>query len=223
MKWSKGKMEVKHPQRGLLPVQALALELIDEFDYVEARAARISTMPEEASKEEAWMWQLVEENPVFSKLPSWIRDDLVLKPGEWRHLPVNCHARRRLRSDFVCHLYAGPEDGFTFQKALGQASKVLEVEWCRGSSHDMLGLSVVYQALLRTALGGAMAALVSGPNCRTRSVLRHFERPGAPREKMKVREDDILMWRMLFLGEVARYRRMASHEDGVQVGGGAAC
>ena len=242
MRWSKGQMEIHHPQRGSLPVKVtsgcpqiekkLALELIDEFDYVEARAARIAPTPEETSKEEAWLLELVEDHPVFSKLPKAIKDELVLKPGDWKDLPLNRHARRRLKDDFVCHLYAGPEGGFTLQKAmaeLGCSQKLLEIDWLRDPSHDMLGKSMVYAALLRTALDGAMAALVGGPNCRSRSVLRHYYRPNGPRplrgwsdgqkwglhdlnegERQKVFDDDVLLWRMLFLAEVAKLGR-ATH------------
>jgi hypothetical protein len=84
--------------------------------------------------------------------------------------------------------------------------------------------------LLRVALEGKINAIVGGPNCRTRSLLRHIPIPGqpsAPRpirrwggeefgihdatedEKQKLHEDDILMWRFWFLYMVAVYMRRA--------------
>ena len=77
---------------------------------------------------------------------------------------------------------------------------------------------------------GKINAIVGGPNCRTRSLLRHIPIPGqpsAPRpirrwggeefgihdatedEKQKLHEDDILMWRFWFLYMVAVYMRRA--------------
>ena len=76
-----------------------------------------------------------------------------------------------------------------------------------------------YPSLLRAALDGGLKALVMGPNCRTRSVLRHYPLPvpgGGPRpvrsweepwgkptntaeEQKKVVEDDVLLWRGLML------------------------
>ena len=87
----------------------------------------------------------------------------------------------------------------------------------------------LYAALLRGAL-----AVVGGPNCRTRSVLRHYPLPGggprpvrspeepfgrsdlAPHEKKAVWEDDVMMWRMLAIYPVAEEARNA--KGGPQVG-----
>ena len=72
---------------------------------------------------------------------------------------------------------------------------------------------------MRAALDGTLKGVIMGPNCRTRSVLRHYPLPvpgGGPRpvrsweepwgmaqntkeEQDKVREDDVLMWRGLML------------------------
>ena len=67
--------------------------------------------------------------------------------------------------------------------------------------------------------------VIAGPNCRTRSVLRHY--PRAPRqvrawkgeehrladltpaEKTQVEEDDILLWRSIFLWMISTYLRRA--------------
>ena len=79
-------------------------------------------------------------------------------------------------------------------------------------------------------IGGELKGVVGGPNCRTRSLLRHIPIPGAtdaPRpirgwfgeeygindatseELEKIREDDILAWRMVFVFMVATYMRRA--------------
>ena len=89
----------------------------------------------------------------------------------------------------------------------------------------------IYSALLRVALQGKIRAVVGGPNCRTRSVLRHYEiesQPYAPRpvrswgdgeeygrkdltpkEVSQVHEDDQLLWKMVFLYMVSEYVRRA--------------
>ena len=77
---------------------------------------------------------------------------------------------------------------------------------------------------------GKINAIVGGPNCRTRSLLRHIPIPGQPsaprpirrwggeefgihdateEEKQKLHEDDVLMWRFWFLYMVAVYMRRA--------------
>ena len=75
-----------------------------------------------------------------------------------------------------------------------------------------------------------MDALIGGPPCRTRSVLRHYDIPGQPdcprpirawggeefgikdateEEKKKLQEDDLVAWRMVFLFMVASFVRKA--------------
>ena len=237
MSWGGGQLKLKHPKRGELPVtvtsgcpqvpRQLALDLIDEFDYVEAKALKIQPMVEDGDKEKAWLEELVSSHPVFNSLPSWIKDELVLKPGYQKDLPLNRHARKRMKGEMVCHLFAGKKEGFTFKKAMEEVDKgahVLEVDWCRNPDQDMLGPSVMYRALLRVALDGDLAILLAGPNCRTRSVLRFHPQEGAPgptrsfdepwgmegiseSELEKTRQDDVLLWRTLFLAEVARHGR----------------
>lgn len=81
---------------------------------------------------------------------------------------------------------------------------------------------------------GKINALVAGPNCRTRSLLRHIPVPGnpnAPRpvrrwggeefgiedameeEQKKLHDDDILMWRCVFLYMVTACMRRARKID----------
>ena len=97
----------------------------------------------------------------------------------------------------------------------------------RGTNHDMLTDNGVYAGLMCAAMHGKLEAVVGGPNCRTRSVLRHYPKEGAPRpvrewggqehglsdlsaaEKQQVLDDDVLLWRFLFLWMVATYLREA--------------
>ena len=81
------------------------------------------------------------------------------------------------------------------------------------------------------AVEGKLDAVAGGPNCRTRSVLRHYPIPDVEdypkplrswdegqhyglkdlsfEDRQKVEGDDILMWRMIFLYMVATYVRRA--------------
>ena len=92
----------------------------------------------------------------------------------------------------------------------------------------------IYASLITAAIQGKILGIAGGPNCRSRSVLRHYEIPGcdtAPRpvrawkgeeygkkdlsekEKKMVEEDDILLWRQIFLFMIATYARRARGHD----------
>ena len=92
------------------------------------------------------------------------------------------------RSCSVMDLYAGENSGFTFEKAWrqcgGEEKFLLEVDLKRGPQHDMLPDDGLYAALVLAALQGKLLGVLGGPNCRSRSVLRHYDIPGcdtAPR------------------------------------------
>ena len=133
MSWGAGKMRLHHPKRGDLPVTVtsgcpqvpkdLALQLIDEFNYVEAKALKLKPTMEYGDREKEWLEELLNLHPVFSSLPSWIKDELVVMPGEQKDLPLNRHARKRMKGDMVCHLFAGPKEGFTFKHAMEEVNK----------------------------------------------------------------------------------------------------
>ena len=245
--WRNGFMRVRHPSRGLLPVEVvsgcpqvpkkLGLELIQEL---EVNALRLRSLHEALpggepyGEEREWMERILSKHPVLSDLPGHIREMLVLPPGDVRDLPINRHQRKRLRGEYLLHLYAGEKDGFPLQKAfaeLGMGSRILEVDVKRGEEHQMLGNSKVYRAILRSVLNGEVVGVCGGPNCRTRSVLRHYYRPGAPRpvrawedgqewglhtltpgEREQVHQDDVLMWRMLFIYVLADLVQQVSHQ-----------
>lgn len=153
----------------------------------------------------------------------------VVQLGDWSALPMNRRQRRTLRTEqFFSHLYAGEDEGYTLQRAL--KAHGCKVDLKRGPSHDMLTDQGVYSTLVRAALKGKLRGICGGPNCRSRSVLRHRPiqgQPWAPRpsrcwnrgeygapwinkkEEAMIQEDDLLMWRMLFLYMIAEYSRRA--------------
>ena len=78
-------------------------------------------------------------------------------------------------------------------------------------------------------------AIVGGPNCRSRSVLRHYKVPGQPNcppairawgggeygidglteaEQSMIQEDDLLLWRIIFLAMVSNYIKEARKDPG---------
>ena len=132
------------------------------------------------------------------------------------------------------HLFSGDEEGYTLKRSIkgqgGPHQRLLEIDIKHGPSHDLLKGNGPYAALLRAAVEGKILSVIGGPNCRSRSVLRHRPVPGQPdaprpircwdggefgapwitsKEEAMLREDDVLMWRMLFLFMVAEYTRRA--------------
>ena len=247
VEWTSGGLEVVHPERGALPVfvkngcpqipRTVALDLIKEYEIREIETAlkrlekKLDGRPEEG-KELRWLQDLLQQHPVLRDLPEKIKEQLVLVPGEWGDLPVNTFRRKELKKGFVLHLYAGPDDGYTLgraMKARGYGKRILEIDVQRGPSHDMLDQSVVYRGLLRACLDGSVLGILGGPNCRTRSVLRHYQ-PGprplrcweggeyglqglTPEEQKQVDDDDVLMWRLLFLGIVGDFVRQSNDPE----------
>ncbi len=238
MTWNGPMLQVLHPARGLLPVRcdsgcptiprSMALELIQE---IEDKSEGISLKGMSFEGEYQWMKRLAKEHPVFRDLPQEVQESLAVPPGEWRDLPFNKRWRKRMKRDgVVAHVYAGPNEGHTLAKALqlcgGESTSIVEIDLLRGQGHDMLLNQGPYAGLLRCALEGKLKALIGGPNCRTRSLLRHIpieNNPMAPRpirrwdgeefgikeatdkEKELLKEDDRLMWRLLFLYVVSNY------------------
>ena len=103
----------------------------------------------------------------------------------------------------------------------------------KGEDHNMASMdSKAYKGMLRLALDGDLAAVVGGPNCRSRSILRHY--PGGPRpvrsweepwgtsqlteeELNMCLENDIMMWRQIFLylaAEMSRKLQEVAATDG---------
>ena len=190
--WTAGGLQVIHPSRGMLPVvvrngcpqipRLLALELIKEYEIREIERVLKSLEIEvdrrrDPDAEKQWLQELVRHHPVLQRLPEKIKNELAVTPGEWNDLPFNRFRRKEFRKGCVVHLYAGKDEGYTLEKALkarGYGKRVMEIDILRGETHDMLGSSPVYRGLLRAVMDGSVRAVVGGPNCRTRSVLRHY-------------------------------------------------
>ena len=241
-RWKGEDVLIIHPVRGSLPVtmkggcphlpRSLTLSLIAE---IEEKKGERAGSEEERTKELDWLKDLVKVHPVLSRLPQHVRESLAVTPGTWSDLPGNRRSKKRWkRGGVVAHLYAGEDSGFTLKRAWKQAGgpeeKLLEIDVVRGKEHDMLGCGSPYKGLLRAAMDGKLDAVLGGPNCRTRSVLRHRPIPGnpdAPRpirrwggeeygiaeatdeELKKIQDDDVLAWRQVFLFMVATYVRRA--------------
>ena len=244
--WSHGEMQLRHPEKGDIPIQmkegcphlakSIALDLIAEIE--DAKVGIPKTLGE-YDEEVCWMKRLVEQRPVLSSLPEYIKEKLVVCPGEWSALPGNRHQRKRWRRDgMMVHLFAGPDSGFTLKRALrqlgGPDDKLLEVDLKRGPHHDVMTDEGVYAGLIRAAIESKILVVVAGPNCRTRSLLRHVPIPGQPNaprpirrwggeefgvkeateeEIQKLHEDDIMMWRCIFLFMLSTYMRRARKLD----------
>lgn len=213
--------------------KSLALELVAELEDQATGAQLLEMKMEEELK---WMRDLVEKHEVLRSLPPWLKQKLVVTPGQWQDLPVNGRCRKRMkREGFILHLYAGSDQGYTlaqsWMKHGGGEHKLLEIDVLRHHSHNMLSDEGVYRGLICAALEGKIDAILGGPNCRTRSVLRNYEREGAPRpvrrwqgeeygirdgtpqELQQVQDDDILMWRLLFLFMISVYVRRAMNRS----------
>ena len=243
--WKDGKLSIRHPLRGDLKVsqhngcpqvsRQLALDLISELEDANQGLKRGLEMSDEFE----WLQAMVKAHPVLSQLPDHIKERLAVQPGDWNGLPCNRRWRRAMQRDgLLLHLYAGEDSGFTFGKAWkqcgGEERILLEVDVKRGSQHDMIPDDGIYASLITAAIQGKILGIAGGPNCRSRSVLRHYEIPGcdtAPRpvrawkgeeygkkdlsekEKKMVEEDDILLWRQIFLFMIATYARRARGHD----------
>ncbi len=245
--WSEKGLVVTHPTRGELPIRevggcphipkGLALELIKEIEDKERKARRMEVKEEE--KEREWLVRMVEEHPILNRLPSEVKSSLIVTPAQdLVELPeTNRRSRRKInKGGGVLHLYAGPKEGFTLKEAMkkegGDATTLIEVDKIRGRGQDMLR-DQPYAAMVRMAMDGALDGVIMGPNCRTRSVLRHYRvssEEHGPRplrrwggeefglvdlndeEKKKVMEDDILLWRGLFLYVISVHVRRSLEE-----------
>lgn len=193
----------------------------------------------EVNKEAMWIKELVEVHPVLKGLPRRVKEMLIAVPGEVEDLPMNRRWKRSMKKEgIVLHLYAGPDEGYTLGRAWKQAGgdpkRLLELDKVRHESHDIIENKKLYPALLRAAMSGMVKGVVGGPNCRNRSVLRHYPIPGNPQAPRPVRawngdefgaahnteqeqnlvtEGDILMWRMLMIYMVAQYAGRARGRD----------
>ena len=244
LEWDQQGLVLNHPQRGAIKTRdqggcphvrkELALSLIEELE--EASEAGCQALGEareieqEKAEEEGWIKEFVQNHPVLSRLPNYIQEELIKIPSQTTAGLPGVNKRRRkkwTKHGVTLHLYSGSSEGFTLSRAVkeagGDESLVLEVDIKNGSEWNMIGEGV-YEVLLRLALSDEVRGVVCGPNCRTRSILRHIPIPGdpsAPRpvrewggeewgrrdltkeEKKKVQEDDVMMWRAITIALIA--------------------
>ena len=103
----------------------------------------------------------------------------------------------------------------------------LKLTWNVGSPTTCWMMLERTLRLLCAVMHDKVDAFIAGPNCRTRSVLWHYPKENAPRpirawhggehglsdlspaEQRRLDEDDVLMWRFIFLWMVATYVRQA--------------
>ena len=182
----------------------------------------------------------MEAHPILKGLPSWLKCQLPDLPADdLRRIPdCNRRKRKKMRSGFVAHLYEGEKEGYDLARAFkevgGGGNKLVQIVMKRDqegeSYHNMLADGGVYSSLLRAVIDGTLMGLVMGPNCRTRPVLRHYPlhvpqsgpkplrtwqepwgKDGLEKaERDKVREDDVMMWRGIFLFIVSEEVRKAT-------------
>ena len=245
-----GRCRLLHPEKGEIKVmmvngcpqipRKVALKLIQEIEEKGGYLKKFGAGKE--FNEGEWIKGLVNSHPVLRKLPIYIREALIENPAsDLRDLP-DCNRRRRkvLDEGFIVSVYAGKKEGYWLGRAMkevgGDPRKVAEIDILRdegfqGGKHDMLKRGGVYASLLRAAIDGKVRAVLSAPNCRSRSVLRHYPLPdGGPRpvrswetpwgnkdltkeEKKIVEEDDILLWKSLMIYIVSEEVRRADPKE----------
>ena len=207
------------------------MKLIQELEEKEEGSVR--TIKEEEDPITRWMQRLVEEHPVFQEVPSDIKRMLVVKPQ--CHNICGNRRRRKLwkrEGGVTVYLYSGERTGYTYERAVkelgGDQRKVVQVDIQNGKKWNMVD-GQVYEELLEMAVNGQLSTILTSPNCRTRSKLRHVKVPGVDlpgpargwdggewglpenteMERRKCWEDDVMMFRSWMLYVVAEECRKA--------------
>ena len=244
--WDGDDCTLEHPLRGRIEVAVVnacpevsrddALKLIEDLESPKDPKAIAEALGTKRKAELMFLDRIIMDHPAFENVPMYLKDKIVDLPAtSWDGLGRNRRIRKRLRNqDCIIHLYAGKDEGFTLTKAMkecgGDTTRLLEFDVLRDPDHDMVRKGGLFAVLLRLALDGCIDGVVGGPNCRTRSVLRHHDRPGFARpsrsvshpwgypdlteaERRKVNDDDVLMFRMLLLYVVAQMTRDAQQSD----------
>jgi hypothetical protein len=158
----------------------LAMKLIQELEDMAEGSLR--GLKEEEDPMLKWMQRLVEEHPVFQDLPEDVKSMLMVQP----QVSNSCGNRRRRRlwrreGGVTVYLYSGENSGYTYARAVkdlgGDHRKVVQVDIKNGTKWDMIN-GQVYAELLSMAIDGQISTILTSPNCRTRSRLRHVKIPG---------------------------------------------
>lgn len=152
------------------------------------------------------------------------------------------------RDGYVCHLYAGPDQGFAMMRAWKQAGgeekELLEIDlsvarsatccWTLAHTLDWSGRCGRASSWLwledQTAGPGVLCAtsLWNGNKphvlCADGNDEEFGVKDATPEEEKKVKEDDVLMWRVVFLAMLDHYlKEVRGSEEKMGVWIGAAC
>ena len=238
LQWTQDELLVVHPVRGQIQTvlkdgcpminRKLAMKLIQELEDQEDGELSIRQLMEEEDPITKWMQRLVEEHPAFRDLPAEVKSMLVVKPQV--HNICGNRRRRKLwkkEGGVTVYLYSGERTGYTYERAVkelgGDHRKVIQVDLKNGDKWDMVN-GHVYAELLSMAIDGQVSSVLTSPNCRTRSRLRHVEIPGmnlpgparrwedgewgipggSEVEMKKCWEDDVMMFRSWMVFVVAQ-------------------
>ena len=174
----------------------------------------------------SWAWL----HQTFPEAPSWLISAVpVVAEVDGERVPWNRHERKRWKkaSAVAVHLFCG-RDHSTW-KSRAEAAHVVTVD----QTEDVMA-DATYAALLELALSGKLRAVLGGPPCRTFSALRNKamdlgegprplrDRDGDGRwgreglsewETWRVRQDTIMIFRMIFLWMVAAATARANGES----------
>ena len=164
----------------------------------------------------AWAWL----HRAFPEAPAWLVSAVpVVASMDGARVPWNRRERKRWKqaAAVAVHLFCGKERGAW--KSRAEAAHVITVD----QAEDLMA-DDTYAALLDLALTGKVKMVFGGPPCRTYSVLRYGaeDGDGGPRplrdrhgdgrwgrdnlsewEQWRVKQDTIMVFRMLFLWMVA--------------------
>ena len=209
--------------------KALALELIKEYEerVIDVKQAQLveETHPK---REVEWLSSLVEGHPTLSMLPEAIKKSLIQQPGGVGRLACKPASKKKIEGRGPNHppplcrreewLHA-PEGNGRIRPWFSNFGGGFEKGG--GAQHGFNGLQGI-QGNAEAGTGWRSCCCCRRPNCRSRSVLRRY--PGGPRpvrsweepwgtsqlteeELNMCLEDDIMMWRQIFLYLVAEMSR----------------
>ena len=249
LQWADTHLVINHPTMGQIPTviqdgcpmvsKPVAMQLICELEGKPA-VERLKVQSFQSEEMMEWFERLTKEHPAFQGIPERLRKELVV-PRRSRRWPETDGFESY---GVILHLYSGENDGFTFKRAVrdlgGDVRKVIEVDLKNGEQWNMVE-GPLYGELLAMAFDGQFSAILGGPNCRTRSRLRHIEIPGlnlpkpvrrwgdgewgkggiSREEFQKCHEDDVMLLRLITLYVVAEEVRKATQElEPVKFAGG---
>ena len=245
LQWADTHLVINHPTMGQIPTviqdgcpmvsKPVAMQLICELEGKPA-VERLKVQSFQSEEMMEWFERLTKEHPAFQGIPERLRKELVVPP-EVNAVAGNRRFRKlwKKQKGVILHLYSGENDGFTFKRAVkdlgGDVRKVIEVDLKNGEQWNMVE-GPLYGELLAMAFDGQFSAILSGPNCRTRSRLRHIEIPGlnmpkpvrswgdgewgkegiSPEEFRKCHEDDVMLLRLVTLYVVSEEVRKATQQ-----------